>query len=104
MGKLHTFLVVLVEFQRSAIGVWNGELQGAVGTAALYFRRKPQRPGVGRHRLNVLDLEAQMPEQAPAAPGFRVLFVEQFQEGAGGERQQDAVALVGMVAELMDDL
>ena len=58
---------------------------------------------MGGHRLDIFDFEAKMAEQATAEAGFRVGFVEQFQEGAGGERQKGAVAGAGGIAELVDD-
>ena len=87
-----------MELHRGSIGIGDGELQGAVGSSALYIGRETQRADVGGHRLFNFDFEAEVAEQAFAGAGLRVGFVEQFQEGAGGERQKGAEASDGGVA------
>jgi len=93
---------MLLKFDHIAVRIVNEELQYMIGAPTLDFRRQTVPSRHRGHVLDVVDLKAEVAEQAAGRLGL--LFVEELEEGAVAAGKEYAVDLARRVAELVRHL
>src|SRR5262249_2370482 len=97
----HRLLVVLLKLDHVAVRIVHEELQDVIRASATDVRLKPVLANDLRHPLDILDLEAKMPEQASRP--LRRLLLEKLKKRSVTAREKNAVQFAGGVAKLVRD-